>query len=201
MATRKNTAPAEAFRLTLVSVPPDQEVTAIKFIKEMCGYRLERALELVEDLPAVVKEFATEDDACATHRLLAKIGAHCKLEHLVDGEVVGEDVQPAAEAQSRPIPPTNPKTFQADAERFLAGAAHIRGFRESLLGKALSDATTSVSKAFSLIDITKRSFEGAEGHEHEFNVLEIVIEHLEAALEALDLAERQGVATAEEVQS
>jgi hypothetical protein len=111
MTRSKSTAPAEAFRLTLVSVPPDQEVQAIKFIKEMCGYRLERAFELVDDLPAVVKEFAAEDDAAATHRLLAKIGAHCKLEHLVDGEVDGEDVQedPVAEAQSTTTPTLPPQ--------------------------------------------------------------------------------------------
>ncbi len=82
MATVDTTAPAESVihRLTLKSYPPDKKVTVIKVVRDITGLGLKEAKDLVESVPAVVKEFDDDDAADAAHEALLNLGAECGFE-------------------------------------------------------------------------------------------------------------------------
>ena len=87
MASSKHTA--ESFRLTLISYPPDQEVTVVKIIKECTGLDLYQ--DVVEELPAVFSFESAEALEVCRKSLEEGPGAVVSIEPYVDSEVVGED--------------------------------------------------------------------------------------------------------------
>ena len=158
MATRKNTAPTEAHRLTLVSYPDGLKVTVIKIIRECTGLGLKEAKDLAESLPAVLDVERQEGREAAVNALRAA------------GAVV--TVEPVV----------------TDQEEFLAGIGRHRAFDASPLGEALSETDQAVAAAIALIDCANRSLERDDGNgiDHETAVLEIALERLREAAEALD---------------
>lgn len=164
MATRNRTAPAEAYRLTLISYPPDRKVTVIKIVRDHTGLGLKDAKDLAESLPAVIREFETEDEASAAHRALAEAGAHCLLQYLVDGK-------PALE---------EPET---EAEK-LAAMERIDDYHASEQGRALRAASNLLETGISMLSILLRALDDDTAQEAE--LLRVALEHLERAAEHLD---------------
>ena len=71
-------APAEEqteFAVTLKEYPADKKVTVIKVIREITGLGLKEAKDLVEGLPALVKEGVSKADVDAIKKKLEEAGA------------------------------------------------------------------------------------------------------------------------------
>lgn len=86
----------------------------------------------------------------------------------------------------RALPSTDPEAFQA-------GVDQLRAFNAS----PLADTEEAVAVAVAMMDCATRSLERDDGNgvAHETRVLELAMERLQAALEALDLAHSAGVKT------
>jgi large subunit ribosomal protein L7/L12 len=63
------------FTLTLVEYPADKKVTVIKVIREITGLGLKEAKDLVEGVPAMVKEGVSKADAESIKKKLEEAGA------------------------------------------------------------------------------------------------------------------------------
>ncbi|MCB1212927.1 MAG: 50S ribosomal protein L7/L12 [Chlamydiia bacterium] len=70
------------FEVTLVSVPADKKIGAIKVIREVTGLGLKEAKDLVEGAPQVVKESAPKAEADEIKKKLEDAGATVKLKGL-----------------------------------------------------------------------------------------------------------------------
>jgi large subunit ribosomal protein L7/L12 len=71
-------APAEEqteFAVTLKEYPADKKVTVIKVIREITGLGLKEAKDLVEGVPALVKEGVSKADVDAIKKKLEEAGA------------------------------------------------------------------------------------------------------------------------------
>jgi large subunit ribosomal protein L7/L12 len=71
-------APAEEqteFTVTLKEYPADKKVTVIKVIREITGLGLKEAKDLVEGVPALVKEGVSKADTDAIKKKLEEAGA------------------------------------------------------------------------------------------------------------------------------
>jgi len=71
-------APAEEqteFTVTLKEYPADKKVTVIKVIREITGLGLKEAKDLVEGVPALVKEGISKADTDAIKKKLEEAGA------------------------------------------------------------------------------------------------------------------------------
>ncbi|MBV6416073.1 MAG: 50S ribosomal protein L7/L12 [Steroidobacteraceae bacterium] len=71
-------APAEEqteFTVTLKEYPADKKVTVIKVIREITGLGLKEAKDLVEGVPALVKEGISKADVDAIRKKLEEAGA------------------------------------------------------------------------------------------------------------------------------
>lgn len=71
-------APAEEqteFAVTLKEYPADKKVTVIKVIREITGLGLKEAKDLVEGVPALVKEGISKADVDAIRKKLEEAGA------------------------------------------------------------------------------------------------------------------------------
>jgi large subunit ribosomal protein L7/L12 len=71
-------APAEEqteFTVTLKEYPADKKVTVIKVIREITGLGLKEAKDLVEGVPAMVKEAVNKADSDAMKKKLEDVGA------------------------------------------------------------------------------------------------------------------------------
>jgi large subunit ribosomal protein L7/L12 len=71
-------APAEEqteFTVTLKEYPADKKVTVIKVIREITGLGLKEAKDLVEGVPATVKEAVNKADSDAMKKKLEDVGA------------------------------------------------------------------------------------------------------------------------------
>ncbi|MBX3694182.1 MAG: 50S ribosomal protein L7/L12 [Steroidobacteraceae bacterium] len=71
-------APAEEqteFTVTLKEYPADKKVTVIKVIREITGLGLKEAKDLVEGVPALVKEGIPKADSDAIKKKLEEAGA------------------------------------------------------------------------------------------------------------------------------
>jgi len=71
-------APAEEqteFNVSLVEYPADKKVTVIKVIREITGLGLKEAKDLVEGVPASVKEGVSKADADSIKKKLEEAGA------------------------------------------------------------------------------------------------------------------------------
>ncbi len=71
-------APAEEqteFTVTLKEYPADKKVTVIKVIREITGLGLKEAKDLVEGVPATVKEAVNKADSDAMKKKLEEVGA------------------------------------------------------------------------------------------------------------------------------
>jgi len=63
------------FTVSLVEYPADKKVTVIKVIREITGLGLKEAKDLVEAVPATVKEGVSKADAEAIKKKLEEAGA------------------------------------------------------------------------------------------------------------------------------
>lgn len=75
-------APAEEqteFAVTLKEYPADKKVTVIKVIREITGLGLKEAKDLVEGVPALVKEGVSKADVDAIKKKLEEAGAKADL--------------------------------------------------------------------------------------------------------------------------
>jgi large subunit ribosomal protein L7/L12 len=63
------------FALTLKEYPADKKVTVIKVIREITGLGLKEAKDLVEGVPALVKEGVSKADADGIKKKLEEAGA------------------------------------------------------------------------------------------------------------------------------
>ena len=63
------------FALTLKEYPADKKVTVIKVIREITGLGLKEAKDLVEGVPALVKEGVSKADAEGIKKKLEDAGA------------------------------------------------------------------------------------------------------------------------------
>jgi len=63
------------FAVTLKEYPADKKVTVIKVIREITGLGLKEAKDLVEGVPALVKEGASKADVDAIKKKLEEAGA------------------------------------------------------------------------------------------------------------------------------
>jgi large subunit ribosomal protein L7/L12 len=71
-------APAEEqteFTVTLKEYPADKKVTVIKVIREITGLGLKEAKDLVEGVPAMVKEAVNKADSDVMKKKLEDVGA------------------------------------------------------------------------------------------------------------------------------
>ena len=71
-------APAEEqteFAVTLTEYPADKTVTVLKVIREITGLGLKEAKDLVEGVPALVKEGVSKADVDAIKKKLEEAGA------------------------------------------------------------------------------------------------------------------------------
>jgi large subunit ribosomal protein L7/L12 len=71
-------APAEEkteFAVTLKEYPADKKVTVIKVIREITGLGLKEAKDLVEGVPALVKEGIAKPDVEVIKKKLEEVGA------------------------------------------------------------------------------------------------------------------------------
>jgi large subunit ribosomal protein L7/L12 len=71
-------APAEEqteFTVTLKEYPADKKVTVIKVIREITGLGLKEAKDLVEGVPALVKEGIAKPDVEVIKKKLEEVGA------------------------------------------------------------------------------------------------------------------------------
>jgi large subunit ribosomal protein L7/L12 len=71
-------APAEEqteFSVTLVEYPADKKVTVIKVVREITGLGLKEAKDLVEGVPALVKDAVAKADVDAIKKKLEEAGA------------------------------------------------------------------------------------------------------------------------------
>ena len=71
-------APAEEqteFTVTLKEYPADKKVTVIKVIREITGLGLKEAKDLVEGVPAMVKDAVNKADSDAMKKKLEDVGA------------------------------------------------------------------------------------------------------------------------------
>jgi large subunit ribosomal protein L7/L12 len=71
-------APAEEqteFAVTLKEYPADKKVTVIKVIREITGLGLKEAKDLVEGVPALVKEGVSKADVESIKKKLEEAGA------------------------------------------------------------------------------------------------------------------------------
>ena len=75
-------APAEEqteFAVTLKEYPADKKVTVIKVIREITGLGLKEAKDLVEGVPALVKEGVSKADVDAIKKKLEEAGAKVEI--------------------------------------------------------------------------------------------------------------------------
>jgi large subunit ribosomal protein L7/L12 len=63
------------FALTLKEYPADKKVTVIKVIREITGLGLKEAKDLVEGVPALVKEGVSKADVDTIKKKLEEVGA------------------------------------------------------------------------------------------------------------------------------
>jgi large subunit ribosomal protein L7/L12 len=63
------------FAVTLKEYPADKKVTVIKVIREITGLGLKEAKDLVEGVPALVKEGVSKADSDAVKKKLEEVGA------------------------------------------------------------------------------------------------------------------------------
>jgi len=63
------------FTVSLVEYPADKKVTVIKVIREITGLGLKEAKDLVEGVPATVKEGVSKADADSIKKKLEEAGA------------------------------------------------------------------------------------------------------------------------------
>jgi large subunit ribosomal protein L7/L12 len=63
------------FNVSLVEYPADKKVTVIKVIREITGLGLKEAKDLVEGVPATVKEGVSKADADSIKKKLEEAGA------------------------------------------------------------------------------------------------------------------------------
>jgi large subunit ribosomal protein L7/L12 len=63
------------FTVTLKEYPADKKVTVIKVIREITGLGLKEAKDLVEGVPALVKEGVSKADSDAVKKKLEEVGA------------------------------------------------------------------------------------------------------------------------------
>ncbi len=116
MATVDTTAPAAAptYRLTLESYPPARKVTVINIVRDITGLGLKEAKDLVESVPAVVKEFDDEGAADLAHGALADCVAECTLVVIgAEADVNGAaDDLPSREVLERVIDKQRQKLWQ-----------------------------------------------------------------------------------------
>jgi large subunit ribosomal protein L7/L12 len=63
------------FTVTLKEYPADKKVTVIKVIREITGLGLKEAKDLVEGVPAMVKEAVNKADSDAMKKKLEDVGA------------------------------------------------------------------------------------------------------------------------------
>jgi large subunit ribosomal protein L7/L12 len=81
VAVAAGAAPAAAaeeqteFTVSLVEYPADKKVTVIKVIREITGLGLKEAKDLVEAIPATVKEGVSKADADSIKKKLEEAGA------------------------------------------------------------------------------------------------------------------------------
>jgi large subunit ribosomal protein L7/L12 len=71
-------APAEEqteFSVTLTEYPADKKVTVIKVVREITGLGLKEAKDLVEGVPALVKDAVAKADVDAIKKKLEEAGA------------------------------------------------------------------------------------------------------------------------------
>jgi large subunit ribosomal protein L7/L12 len=71
-------APAEEqteFSVTLTEYPADKKVTVIKVVRELTGLGLKEAKDLVEGVPALVKDAVAKSDVEAMKKKLEDAGA------------------------------------------------------------------------------------------------------------------------------
>jgi large subunit ribosomal protein L7/L12 len=71
-------APAEEqteFSITLTEYPADKKVTVIKVVREITGLGLKEAKDLVEGVPALVKDAVAKADVDAIKKKLEEAGA------------------------------------------------------------------------------------------------------------------------------
>jgi large subunit ribosomal protein L7/L12 len=80
-AAAPGAAPAAAaeeqteFSVTLQEYPADKKVTVIKVVRELTGLGLKEAKDLVEGVPALVKEGVSKADSDAMKKKLEEAGA------------------------------------------------------------------------------------------------------------------------------
>ena len=75
-------APAEEqteFTVTLKEYPADKKVTVIKVVRELTGLGLKEAKDLVEGVPAVVKDAVNKADSEAMKKKLEEAGAKVEI--------------------------------------------------------------------------------------------------------------------------
>ena len=67
------------FTVTLKEYPADKKVTVIKVVRELTGLGLKEAKDLVEGVPAVVKESVNKADSEAMKKKLEDAGAKVEI--------------------------------------------------------------------------------------------------------------------------
>lgn len=67
------------FTVTLKEYPADKKVTVIKVVRELTGLGLKEAKDLVEGVPATVKEAASKADSEAMKKKLEDAGAKVEI--------------------------------------------------------------------------------------------------------------------------
>ena len=75
-------APAEEqteFSVTLKEYPADKKVTVIKVVRELTGLGLKEAKDLVEGVPALVKEGVNKADSATMRKKLEDAGAKVEI--------------------------------------------------------------------------------------------------------------------------